>query len=75
MAAGRDTGERLCVTNQRWQRAVSGLRQFVLFAIIVTCTGRSLGDYRHLGGRLKLHMALKVKAVGRIMVIVRPTGH
>ena len=35
--------------------------------IIVTCTCRSLGDYRHLGGRLKTHIALKIKAVGRKM--------
>ena len=37
--------------------------------IIVTCTCRSLGDYRHLGGRLKLHIALKIKAVGRLMTL------
>ena len=35
--------------------------------IIGTCTCRSLGDYRHLGGRLKAHIALKIKAVGRLM--------
>ena len=38
-----------------------------LLVIIVTCTCRSLGDYRHLGGRLKTHIALKIKAVGRLM--------
>ena len=37
--------------------------------VIVTCTCRSLGDYRHLGGRLKLHIALKIKAVGRLMTL------
>ena len=38
-----------------------------LLVIIVTFTCRSLGDYRHLGGRLKLH--IKIKAVGRLMTL------
>ena len=37
--------------------------------IIATCTCRSLGDYRHRGGRLKTYIALKIKAVGRIMTL------
>ena len=32
-----------------------------LISIIATSKGRSLGDYRHLGGRLKLHIAPKLK--------------
>ena len=45
----------------------SRLRRSASVWIIVTCTCRSLGDYRHLGGRLKTHIALKIKAVEPIM--------
>ena len=36
----------------------------IIINLTVTCPVRSLGHYRYEGGRLKIHAALRMKAVG-----------